>query len=674
MASSLQKQNKTECKGAGLEDNNEGEGHFTETIQQGTMTGDDSKTTSQSEGDYTDVTKDNKTELQDKNQGHSVVEPRVGVTITKCVIHNVKHPKGYVVKSWASLVKAFRLEKFFRGNLGLQDVRSLQVKQAEGLEKQDLPWRVLEKIMLLNSQCRELDISTFAENMRSKTTRRQRTFGQIKTKTEKLDLDTQADGIPHPMDMLLLVITCSDYMLRQVLARKLFLCRLAIPFIVPTPEDNVEMLLWPLRSIVMEWRNEKQEAMEESLVACKLNMIGFIKVGSSKCSKSKLLNKVLSSSGHPTFFHQGAPCGNEKRQISNGTVEMSHFLPAANHQDQFTQPALFFNLHGNACDHPVQHDLLLDLASTLVLFIDISELHLHCVQEKLWEDVRKKHSGMVVVLTDIKGHDEDAIEKLENIYLDVVGEATHDIRCITTFEIEGGIKNTTSVIKGIQKAIQETKSKCPKHSLSSYAYEQSKCNVDEIINDSCKKGREIAEQLQSEMLKIDITDRKRILLPQQGPALLELGKLTRQLHRSSTKSELLSDKENIKQKINAIMEKQSNSSQSNTFLMKVLAIFNHEKDTKAFAIRWLHLKMDDMSLSCLPQLQQTRNSLWIELNGARDKENAIVISRLEEQIRAAEDNISVAVFGWEHLMREVAQLYEVSVNLRKNILGRLEGF
>ena len=56
--------------------------------------------------------------------------------------------------------------------------------------------------------------------------------------------------------------------------------------------------------------------------------------------------KILSSVGHSTFFHQGAPCGNAKRQISNGTVEMSHFLPAGKQQDEFKQPALFFNLRG----------------------------------------------------------------------------------------------------------------------------------------------------------------------------------------------------------------------------------------------------------------------------------------------------------------------------------------
>ena len=148
--------------------------HQPKDLPKCTKTGDDTKATSKGERDYSDVTIGHKTDLQDKTQGHNVVEPRVGVTIAKCVSHNVKHLKPYVVNSWATLVEAFRLENYFRGNLGLQDVRSLRIKRGKGLEKQDLPWRVLEKIMFLNSQCRELDIRIFAENVQSKTKSRQR--------------------------------------------------------------------------------------------------------------------------------------------------------------------------------------------------------------------------------------------------------------------------------------------------------------------------------------------------------------------------------------------------------------------------------------------------------------------------------------------------------------------
>ena len=155
------------------------------------------------------------------------------------------------------------------------------------------------------------------------------------------------------------------------------------------------------------------------------------------------------------------------RSVRSATVQWKchTFCQLQISKNQFTQPALFFNLRGNACDHPVQHDLLLDLASTLVLFIDISELHLHCVQEKLREDVTKTHSSIVVVLTDNNGHDEDAIEEFSDLFSDVVGEALDDIRCITTFELEGGIKNMTSVITDITKAIHASMSECPELSL-----------------------------------------------------------------------------------------------------------------------------------------------------------------------------------------------------------------
>ena len=231
--------------------------------------------------------------------------------------------------------------------------------------------------------------------------------------------------------------------------------------------------------------------------------------------------------------------------------------------------------------------------------------------------------------------------------------------------MEEGTKNITSIIKDTVTAIQETMSEWPELSLNSYAYTWTKCTVDEITNDQCRKGREIAKEVQSEMSKVDTIKRKRELLPHQGASLHEIGKLTRQLHRNSSKSESLSDKETIKQKISAIKQRQSDFMKANTFLMKVLSLFKHDKITKTFAIRWLQLEMDSMSRSCLPELQHMRNNLWGELKDARDKENSEEISMLEDKIREAEDNFADAALGWEHLMREIGQLYEVSMDPRK---------
>ena len=86
---------------------------------------------------------------------------------------------------------------------------------------------------------------------------------------------------------MLFLYLCGDFMLRQVLAQKLFMCRLAIPFIVPTAEGTLEMLLWPIRSIVMDWRDEREGAREEALVKCRFNMVAFMRIGLNKFSKSQ---------------------------------------------------------------------------------------------------------------------------------------------------------------------------------------------------------------------------------------------------------------------------------------------------------------------------------------------------------------------------------------------------
>ena len=417
---------------------------------------------------------------------------------------------------WINFVKELGMEHYFPCKLSLQNVRSLRIEYKREVkdqssktsepekdpEKKQLPWRVLKQIMLTNLHCREHDISTFAKSVKPKIGLSKK-FGRGKSQAQTTSTNVQV--VPHPMDMILLLYLCSDYMLRQVLARKLFMCRLAIPFIVPTADGTFEMLLWPLRSIIMDWRDQKKGAKEEALVTCKCNMVAFMKIGTTKFSKSKLLNEVLSSSGHCTFFHKGAACGKEQRQISNGTVEMSHFLPAGNQQDQFTQPALFFNLRGNTCDYPTQHSVLMDLATSVVIFVDLGELHQQSVQEFILRTINKKDNQVTVVLSDCKNHEED-IEFLQEKFSELVGDAIENIPIITTYEMDGEPKNTIDVNQEVRDAISTNMIPLTKQSVESYAttnlmtekkLQKAGCSVDEKANHNCSTGKEIAEDLNS---------------------------------------------------------------------------------------------------------------------------------------------------------------------------------
>ena len=585
---------------------------------------------------------------------------------------------------WIKFVKELGMEHFFPCKLSLQNVRSLCIEPKRDVkdqrskksependpEKKELPWRVLKQIMLTNLHCREHDISTFAKSVKPKIGL-SKNFGRGKSQAQTTSTNVQV--VPHPMDMILLLYLCSDYMLRQVLARKLFMCRLAIPFIVPTAEGTFEMLLWPLRSIIMDWRDQKQGAKEEALVTCKCNMVAFMKIGTTKFSKSKLLNEVLSSSGHCTFFHKGAACGKEQRQISNGTVEMSHFLPAGNQQDRFTEPALFFNLRGNTCDYPTQHSMLMDLATSVVIFVDLGELHQQSVQEFLLRTINKKDNQVTVVLTDCKNHEED-IELLQEKFSELVGDAIENIPIITTYEMDGEPKNISDVNQEVRDAISTNMIPLTKQSVESYAttnlmtekkLQKAGCSVDEIANHNCSTGKEIAEDLLSEIKGVDICTRKETLLPQQGECLHEISKLLRTLHRSSNKDASLAHKEKIKQEIRGIRQKQSSLSDDDNFTMKVIRLFQYSEETKIFAIRWVQLQLDAISRTSLPQLHDVKNKKWDELTKARSDEKQALIDKLEGEVLIAEKNISSASCGWEHLMREVGQLYEVSKELKK---------
>ena len=147
--------------------------------------------------------------------------------------------------------------------------------------------------------------------------------------------------------------------------------------------------------------------------------------------------------------------------------------------------------------------------------------------------------------------------------------------------------------------------------------------------------------------RFDVCARKETFLPQQGDCLHEIGKLLRILHRSSSKDAALSHKEEIKQQIRDIRQKQSAASDDNHFTMKVISLFQHPEETKIFAIRWVQLELDAISRACLPQLQNMRNEKWNELSKACNENKQALVQKLEDEVSTAEKNIAAAACGWE---------------------------
>ena len=123
----------------------------------------------------------------------------------------------------------------------------------------------------------------------------------------------------------------------------------------------------------------------------------------------------------------------------------------------------------DACDYPIQRTILMGLATTVVIFIDIGELHQHSVQQLLLETIKMKQNHVTFILTDCKNHDENELEQLQEKFSELVNDAIENITIITTYEMEGGPKNISDVNQEVREAITKNMIPAPKQSLESYA-------------------------------------------------------------------------------------------------------------------------------------------------------------------------------------------------------------
>ena len=93
------------------------------------------------------------------------------------------------------------------------------------------------------------------------------------------------------LDVLVAIFGCCDNFLRQKLAQKLFVCKLAIPFIYPLGSvTNMVMSLWTLRSTVIECLGRHNESYEAIVTDEPFPVVTFVRLGRPPLSKSKLMN------------------------------------------------------------------------------------------------------------------------------------------------------------------------------------------------------------------------------------------------------------------------------------------------------------------------------------------------------------------------------------------------
>uniref|UniRef100_A0A8C3CKE8 Up-regulator of cell proliferation-like domain-containing protein n=1 Tax=Cairina moschata TaxID=8855 RepID=A0A8C3CKE8_CAIMO len=187
----------------------------------------------------------------------------------------------------------------------------------------------------------------------------------------------------HPMDLQMAIFHCADDFMRQQLSSKLAFCQFALPLLVPNPgTSQIEFPLWSLSQIKKSWKGTVRSGEQTRISShnnkliyqAEMPIVSFLRIGSSpSSSKSQLLNALLSTKKHDTFFHRHCKGSTKDCFLMKGVVEISWYLPRGSDDDSFNGPVAFCNLHGDARDHEPQLQFLQEISAVNVVLVSESD-------------------------------------------------------------------------------------------------------------------------------------------------------------------------------------------------------------------------------------------------------------------------------------------------------------
>ena len=584
------------------------------------------------------------------------------------VYEETKEIEEKVVNSkYEQFLEKLNFLKYFPQGLTLQDALVIDRHNLASECSTHNPFQLLpimlEKIKMSNHNCRK--VLLYGKSNENKIVE---VTSVDYDPDDDMDWASQKDEVlVHPMDGLLALVHCSDNFLRQDLYVKLNDAQLAVPFLLPDPNGSgkVTFPLWALRSIVKCWKcrvppssephndvSITSESHQERIVDCETPLISFIRFSHpGNISKSDILNNIISSS-NSIFFTYGCDGSSAKREFVDGLVEATWYLPSGKENDAFNNVITFLNLRGNAAEHEKQCNFL--LAHSYMSFVFINEEDIN--SEKL--DSFKSTKGKVVFLLNSSSPSESNKLRTSVSQCAVIG-----IQSKTPPDIVNSIKQK------IANRLFQPKFKKQFLKISSIQH-------DGIFNEEdispCKEGKTLALDIMKAIEGIPKSQIKDQMVPLQGSGLWRTwAKINKQQKRMKPE-----DMRNMGlEKFNHVKRKEKEDIRKNQLkkaneLSPVMSCFidvllNKNTTVRAYFLQWLKIYLDDWSRVVLPPLQQKCELLRNELC------NKEISEKKKKEIKRAlikqDEDLINASFGVEHLFRELAQVYECTMEMKSEV-------
>ncbi|XP_038197642.1 interferon-induced very large GTPase 1-like [Arvicola amphibius] len=580
--------------------------------------------------------------------------------------HNENNKEEMIEKGpFLDLLQRLGLEHHYPKKMSRADFHLIcktSVHKSQPASEQELPFYFLQKLLMLDCGFRNLVLKK-VENEKSYNSldpcyEEIETFDPFEELSDDRDeptdpLDTDSQPCIHPMDIQMAIFHCADDLARQYILSKLSICQFALPLVVPNPNTyQMEFFLWSLRQIRKSWQESSKSPQDKSyshrnqqMCCVSTPIVSFIRVGNDfSASKSQIMNCLLHKRKHDVFFHRFCRQSTKYCVLMEGVVEISWFCPGSQGEDTFDKCVAFTNLHGDAKDHRQQLSFLQDISSVIVVLMSSSDDNKE--NQNIVRHLSESSIPLLCLLDDKK------IVSVNNSGIRVrIG-----IRDRTEAEL---IEELTNAIKHLLKCSETFLSL---EDCSQMARKQGFL-VDEDQKD-CRKAKEKAEIIMALLAKHKLSKIKENLLPLQGKLWhiwckkdKELYHLTEKGNRSIEQHK--SDIDTEKQKIRH--QQLEKAFPLNDVMCSFLNILqeNEETPSKEYILTWLSLLLQNFTKGQLDKLQERQCSLWsLEQTEEHKKCESNFLIDQQKQIEAIATEILNCTLGVEHLLREVAQIYE----------------
>ncbi|XP_060588512.1 up-regulator of cell proliferation-like [Ruditapes philippinarum] len=458
--------------------------------------------------------------------------------------------KGIAKVNSAKILQLTGLTDKFPEKITITEVMTIDVEAdvKHNYTKEELPWILLRRILGVQSEAR--DHSGVVNDHTERAEQVHEIIVQFFENFSMDDTSDESDGI-SPLDIFLITLQCCDPMLKQVLFQKLYLCKIAFPFIEYDKSLNDwEFIIWPLRSLVVESYNISQtsetETREFEILELPLKTVTFANFGRPNYSKSKLMNDLLSDDIQDTFFNMNCPLGMLPKRCSNGTVEMFILPFGGLKEKKFEDAIAFFNLRGR-----IEEDfttgvisLVSNISDILVLLLDESSII------KQDQELCKLITNFTTVIIVIANQTEPSTVKQFTEKL----TPTKTLTIVSTYKAHTQI-NSKDFSKQLRQLISTRLKIAAVKSLDDRVNECQSHASDETRTD-CAKAKVIATQVFQSMSDIGSkVQLKSYITPVHFIYSKQLGSSIRSLHRLKTVQETHTTTAKIKQ----IREKQLKS-------------------------------------------------------------------------------------------------------------------